>query len=70
MAHFNQSLFSHKLNDKQWQMRLSVTAASKEIGISKSTLSRLNRNVHLPDVETYYLCCRWLDIDMNFFLKP
>lgn len=64
---FNQALFSNKLRHKQWELRLNVTKSAKEIGISKSTLSRLNREVGLPDVETYFLCCTWMDIDMQFF---
>lgn len=70
MKHFNKSLFSHKLNDKQIQMQLTVVEASREIGIGKNTLSRLNRNIGIPDLQTYYLCCKWLDIDMSFFIKP
>ena len=66
---FNQALFSHKLRDKQYQLRLNVTAAAKEIGVSKSTLSRLNRDAGLPDVDSYFMCCKWLDIDMNFFFN-
>ena len=69
MAKFNQALFGHKLRDKQYQLRLNVTASSKCIGISKSTLSRLNRELGLPDVVTYNLCCKWLDVDMNLFFN-
>jgi transcriptional regulator with XRE-family HTH domain len=66
---FNQELFSSRLTLKQRAMYLSVTDAAKEIGISKATLSRLNRGVSLPDVYTYFVCCRWLELEMDFFFK-
>lgn len=69
MSKFNQSLFAHKLRDKQYQLRLNVSKSAIDIGISKSTLSRLNREVGIPDVYSYYLCCKWLDLDMNFFFN-
>ena len=66
---FNQELFASRLMLKQRAMYLSVTEAAKQIGISKATLSRLNRGVFLPDVNTYIVCCRWLDVPMEFFFK-
>jgi len=66
---FNQDAFASRLTLKQRAMYLSVTEAAKQIGISKATLSRLNRGVFLPDVYTYFVCCRWLDVPMEFFFK-
>ena len=63
---FNNKKFGFHLRLKQAEFRLTVTNAAKEIGISKATLSRLNRE-HVPDVETYFKCCQWLKIDMDFF---
>lgn len=39
-----------------------IRAAAKEIGISPSTLSRVE-NGHLPDLENFRKICVWLDID-------
>ena len=39
-----------------------VRAAAKEIGISPSTLSRVE-NGHLPDLENFRKICAWLEID-------
>ena len=39
-----------------------IRAAAKEIGISPSTLSRVE-NGHLPDLENFRKICTWLDID-------
>lgn len=46
---------------------LGVRAAAKEIGISASTLSRVE-NGYLPDLNNFRLICRWLDIDPNQIL--
>lgn len=66
---FNSEKFSRHLRIKAAEFRLNVTESAKEIGISKATLSRLNREVGLPDVYTYYLCCRWLGQDMIYFFE-
>lgn len=42
--------------------KLGIRAAAKEVGISPSTLSRVE-NGHLPDLENYRKICMWLDID-------
>ena len=39
-----------------------IRAAASEIGISPSTLSRVE-NGHLPDLENYRKICAWLGID-------
>lgn len=39
-----------------------IRAAAKEIGISSSTLSRVE-NGHLPDLENYRKICVWLGVD-------
>lgn len=57
----------YRLRIKQQALHLSVTDAAKEIGISKSTLSRANRELFLPDVETYYKMCKWLQEPLEYF---
>lgn len=44
-----------------------VRAAAREIGISPSTLSRVE-NGHLPDLENFRLICQWLEVDPNSIL--
>ena len=39
-----------------------IRAVAKEIGVSPSTLSRVE-NGHLPDLENYWKICRWLGLD-------
>ncbi len=39
-----------------------IRAVAKEIGVSPSTLSRVE-NGHLPDLENYRKICKWLGID-------
>jgi transcriptional regulator with XRE-family HTH domain len=63
----NKYLLGSRLRIRQLEYHLTVTQAAKEIGISKSTLSRLNRELIIPDVETYYKCCDWLCFPMDYF---
>ena len=65
----DKELLGHRLRMQQITLQLSVTAAAKEIGISKSTLSRLNREKIVPDVETYYKCCIWLKQNLEYFFN-
>ena len=39
-----------------------IRAVAKEIGVSPSTLSRVE-NGHLPDLENYRKICKWLGVD-------
>lgn len=43
---------------------MSMDEAAKEIGISKATLSRLEK-MKLPDVETLGKVCTWLETKPN-----
>jgi transcriptional regulator with XRE-family HTH domain len=45
---------------------MGVRAAAKEIGISPTTLSRIERG-HLPDMGTLERVCAWLGQDMAKF---
>ena len=45
---------------------MGVRAAAKEIGISPSTLSRIE-NGHVPDVATLEKVCAWLGEDTSKF---
>ncbi|QKQ75657.1 helix-turn-helix domain-containing protein [Nostoc sp. TCL240-02] len=42
---------------------------SNEIGISPSTLSRLLREQHVPDMETFTALCNWLDVPPSTFFR-
>jgi len=44
-----------------------IRAAAAEIGISHMTLARIESG-KLPDLKTFNLVCRWLDIDPNTIL--
>ena len=67
MSIFNKRLFAEHLLSWQNQGGLSVRKAAKEIGISASTLSRLNNQQIIPDLETFYYCVKWLGMEMEFF---
>lgn len=54
-----------KLKEKRG--RRGVREVAKEIGISPSTLSRVE-NDHIPDLETFGKLCSWLGVDPSEFL--
>lgn len=66
---FNREFFAEQLLGKQKTNKLSVRKTAKEIGISASTLSRINNQQIIPDLETFYLCVKWLAMEMDFFFK-
>lgn len=47
---------------------IGLREAAAEIGISFATLSRIE-NSKIPDLLTYAKVCKWLNVDMNLFLK-
>ena len=47
---------------------LSMDQASKEIGISKATLSRIE-NGKFPDIETFAKVCLWLGSNPNKYFE-
>lgn len=69
MDQFNYYKFSLHLRNKAAEFRLNVTATAKEIGISKATLSRFNREIGVPDIYSYYLCCKWLQVNMQYYFS-
>ena len=66
---FNKSLFRIRLTTKQSAFKHTTRTASKEMGISAPTFSRLINEKIIPDLLTYYKCCKWLNLDMNFFFE-
>ena len=49
--------------------RRSLREVSNEIGISQSTLSRIVRKRHVPDMQTFTQICNWLDVSPSTFFK-
>lgn len=58
--------FSEMIKSKRGNVGLRATAS--EIGISASTLSRLEQG-NLPDIDTYLRLCNWLEVSSDFFLN-
>lgn len=66
METFNSFLFTLRLNNKITFSGRSLRTCAKDIGISAATLSRLTNN-NIPDLITYKKCCKWLNLEMEFF---
>ena len=58
------SKFSEMIKSKRGSIGLRTLA--KEIGISSSTLSRVEQE-NLPDIDTYIKLCNWLEVSTDFF---
>jgi transcriptional regulator with XRE-family HTH domain len=50
------------------EFELSMDSCAKQIGISKSTLSRVE-NGSLPDLITFFKIVRWLGSDVRLYIK-
>lgn len=58
--------FSDMIKSKRGNKGLRVLAS--EIGISASTLSRIEQG-NLPDIDTYLKLCEWLEVSTDYFTK-
>jgi DNA-binding Xre family transcriptional regulator len=58
-------LITKRQIDNNW----SMDEACKQIGISKATLSRLEKG-KLPDIETFMKVCKWLNALPNKYFTP
>jgi transcriptional regulator with XRE-family HTH domain len=47
----------------------ALREAALEIGISPSTLLRLEKEQHAPDMETFTALCNWLDVPPSTFFR-
>ena len=56
--------FSEMIKSKRGNIGLRALAT--EIGISASTLSRIEQG-NLPDIDTYLRLCNWLEVSSEFF---
>lgn len=56
--------FSEMVKSKRGRVGLRTLAT--EIGISASTLSRIEQG-NLPDIDTYLKLCKWLEVTSDFF---
>jgi DNA-binding phage protein len=66
---FDVDRFSEDLLTKRVvKERKGMRDAAEEIGVSAATLSRLE-NKGVPDVYTYFSCCKWLGVDMTHYFK-
>jgi transcriptional regulator with XRE-family HTH domain len=67
--YFNDSLFAEMIHKQRLITKPSVSTreAARQIGISASTLSRLENRRFVPDIYTYYSVCAWLDKPMDYF---
>jgi transcriptional regulator with XRE-family HTH domain len=51
---------------KQKRGERGLREVAKQVGISVSTLSRVE-NGNLPDIDSYMKLCKWLEVSIDFF---
>ena len=56
------------ITKRQIDNDMNMDIAAKEIGISKATLSRLEKG-NMPDVKTLAKLCKWLNTKPNKYFK-
>jgi transcriptional regulator with XRE-family HTH domain len=64
MQSINTGTLSEMIRSKRGNRGLREVA--KEIGVSVSTLSRVE-NGNLPDIDSYMKICSWLEVSIDFF---
>ena len=64
---FNRGLFAMAIT--HWRGNRSLRDISDILGVSASTLSRLENN-KLPDIETFALICELMNFDPAQFFRP
>jgi len=66
---FNSELFRKEVATKRVvRLGISLDEAAKASGVSKATLSRLERGAP-PDIFTFGTICQWLKISPNKFFN-
>jgi transcriptional regulator with XRE-family HTH domain len=64
---FNSEMFRKSMAERRIiKKSLNLRDAAREIGTSSATLSRIERG-RLPDIETFFKCCKWLKTSANKF---
>lgn len=70
MTDFNLKKFSKAISDFRKENNISLRKASMQIGISGTTIHRLEKgNSFYPDIVSFNKICQWIGMDMNDFFK-
>lgn len=64
---FNCEVFGQHIQRKRTYGRLSLQDLSKQTGISKATISRVE-NGNKPDIDTAIILAHWYGVGIEFFI--
>lgn len=67
MTFYNDKLAKAIKSKRIIELNIDMRQAAKLIGVSASTISRVERG-GMPDMITFGLICEWLKIDLKVFL--
>lgn len=65
---FNNELFQNDIIEKRKDEKQSMDIACKIIGISKATLSRLEKG-NVPDIKTFVIIINWLNTQSSKYIN-
>ena len=63
------SRLAEAVKHKREHNSLSLAEAAEQSGLSAPTLSRIERQIFIPDLLTYYQICRWLEVSLETFFE-
>ncbi len=66
---FNYELFSQHLKTTRVSSGLSVIDVSKQVGLSKATIWKLESVKHWPGVDTFLHLCKWMGMNPMIYYK-
>jgi len=65
---FNSKSFGKHINKRRNYYNQSMDELSKELGISKATISRVERG-NKPDIDTAIILSHWYGVGIEFFIE-
>lgn len=70
LKNFNAKQFATDIKTKRLiENNYPIRVISKELKISDMTISKMENQQCLPSLHTYYVICKWLNKDLNYYFK-
>ena len=67
---FNSIQFASDIKTKRTiENDYPLRVISKQLKISDMTISKMENQQCLPSLHTYYIICKWLKKDLNYYFK-
>ena len=60
--------FAERLKELREERGLSIYQLAREIGFSDAAISRWERNIRIPNVETLYIFCEYFSVSADYLI--